>query len=159
MNIVNEIILKLLYLKPSTKYNIQILKYFLQTNIKNYFNDSDKHDITINLEKKALEITNLNTKEEYILTKDQNTINFINKNNNELLFHLKNNNNYYSNTTNNNTTIIINNNKYTIINHNQLSEIIILTDLKIKTKEKNYFELKILPQNKTKIIVKVNIKM
>ncbi len=155
MNIVYEILRKLSYLKPKEFYNDKILEYFLKTNLDNYFQPNDNFDITINIKDNYLEINNLTTNEEYLLFKKINTIDFINKKNNEILFHIKNDADKISSINNKEIKTIKNNDdneQYLLISYdNNEGKIITLTNLKVKISNKEYFELKINNQ-KSKII-------
>lgn len=152
MNIVYEILRKLNVLKPQECYNDKILEYFIKSNLINYFNENDDIDITINIKNNYLEVNNLTTAEEYIISKKSNTIDFINKNSNEILFHIKNDGNKISCVNNKQIkTIKIDEDSetYLLINNNE--QFITLTNLKVKISNKDYYELKINNQ-KAKII-------
>ena len=56
MKIVNEINR---YLNQNNEFNFNILSYYLEKDLKPYFNINDTYEITINLQNKSLEITNL----------------------------------------------------------------------------------------------------
>ena len=153
MNIVYEVLKKLNRLKPSELYNERILQYFLKTGFKDYFNDNDKFEITINLKNNYLEIINLNTNEEYLFEKKDNSLDFIQKKTNEILFHIRNNIDNISLIHKKAITIVKfkeDNEEYSIIDNND-GKIVTLSDLKIKISNKDYFELKTKNQ-KTKII-------
>ncbi len=149
MNIVNEIIMKLKYLKPNEEINLIALKFLLNNDLQPYFNYNDAYEITINLNNNSLEIKNLSTLEEFGLLKKDNLLEFINKQNKDLLFWFKYNNEQISDTKNN-MTRIISNDKFILINSQ--NDIISLTDLKIKIYGNNYWELKRQPQNNSKIV-------
>ena len=152
MNIVNEIIMKLKYLKSKEEINLTALKFLLNNDLQPYFNYDDAYEITINLNNNSLEIKNLSTLEEFGLLKKDNLLEFINKRNKELLFWLKYNNEQISDTKNN-MTRVISNDKFILINRqNDTSQIISLSDFKIKIYGNNYWELKRQPQNNSKIV-------
>ena len=151
MNIVYEILRKLSVLKPQEYYNEKILEYFIKDNLNKYFNKNDETDITINIKNNYLEINNLTTTEEYIILKKSNTIDFINKNTNETLFHVKNEGDKISCITNDHVKsikITEDNETYLLIYNEQF---ITLTNLKVKISNKDYYEMKINNQ-KAKII-------
>ncbi len=153
MNIVHEVLRKLSYLKPNEFYNDKILEYFFKTSLKDYFDINDKYEITINIKNNYLEITNLTTNEEYLIEKKENSLDFINKNTNEILFHIRNNAETVSLVNKNNIKNIKlsgDNEIYSIIN-NADGNILTLLELKVKISNKDYFELRN-KQLKSKII-------
>ena len=140
MNIVYEILRKLSVLKPQEYYNEKILEYFIKDNLNKYFNKNDDFDITINIKDNILEISNITTSEEYIVQKKMNTIDFINKKTNEILFHIKNEVNKQIKTVKLNKE----NEVYSlVINDENKNKLITLTELKVKISNKDYFEIKI----------------
>lgn len=152
MNIVYEVLRKLNYLKPHEIYNERVLSYFLKTSLRNYFNENDKYEITINIKNNYLEITNLVTSEEYFIEKKNNSLDFINKNNNEILFHISYNNDKLSLIEKKAIKIVKieeDSEQYSLIN-NEDGNITTLSDLKIKISNKNFYELK--NNQKTKLV-------
>ncbi len=147
MKIEYAILRKLSILKPQENYNDNIMKYFFKTNLTNYFKETDDFDITINIKDNILEISNITTSEEYIVQKKMNTIDFINKKTNEILFHIKNEVNNISCVDNKQIkTVKVNkeNEVYSlVINDNNKNRLITLTELKVKISNKDYFEIKI----------------
>ena len=147
MKIEYAILRKLSILKPQENYNDNIMKYFFKTNLTNYFKETDDFDITINIKDNILEISNITTNEEYIVQKKMNTIDFINKKTNEILFHIKNEVNNISCVDNKQIkTVKVNkeNEVYSlVINDNNKNRLITLTELKVKISNKDYFEIKI----------------
>ena len=135
------------YLNPNKD---NILNYFLENDLKPYFNINDTYEITINLQHKSLEITNLSTLEEFIIIKQFNKINFFHKNNGELLFSIQKDDNEIKNITNNICKIITNNDKYSLVINDD--KIYTLSDIKINNNGKHYFELKKQPENISKIV-------
>ena len=153
MSIVYELLRKLSYLKPHEVFNEKILEYFLKLSLKEYFNNNDKYEITINIKNNHLEITNLTTNEEYLIEKKENSLDFIKKETNEILFHIRNNAETVSLVNKNNIKNIKlseYNEIYSIINNND-GNIFTLSDLKVKISNKDYFELRN-KQQKAKII-------
>ena len=146
MKIEYAILRKLSILKPQENYNDNIMKYFFKTNLTNYFKETDDFDITINIKDNILEISNITTSEEYIVQKKMNTIDFINKKTNEILFHIKNEVNNISCVDNKQIkTVKLNkeNEVYSlVINDNNKNRLITLTELKVKISNKDYFEIK-----------------
>ena len=147
MKIVNEINK---YLNPNKEFDYNILRYFLEKNLKSYFNINDKYEITINLQNKSLEITNLSTLEEFIIIKQLNKIDFFHKNNGELLFSIQKDDNEIKSINNNIYKTITNDEKYSLIIN--IDKIYTLSDIKINNNGKHYFELKIQPDNISKVI-------
>ena len=147
MKIEYAILRKLSILKPQENYNDNIMKYFFKTNLTNYFKETDDFDITINIKDNILEISNITTNEEYIVQKKMNTIDFINKKTNEILFHIKNEVNNISCVDNKQIkTVKLNQEKEVyslVINDNNKNRLITLTELKVKISNKDYFEIKI----------------
>ena len=153
MNIVYEILRKLSYLKPVEYYDERILNYFLKSSLRDYFNDTDKYEITINIKNNYIEIINLRTNEEYLIEKKENSLDFINKNTNEILFNIINTPDKISLIGTKAIKLIkINeeNEQYYIINNNN-GNVLVLSDLKVKISNKDYFELKY-NNTKTKLI-------
>ena len=147
MTIINEINK---YLNQNKEFDYNILNYFLEKDLKHYFNINNTYEITINLQNKSLEITNLSTLEEFIIIKYFNKIDFYNKNNGEPLFSIQYENNGIKNTKNNISKIITNDDKYLLIEDNY--KIYTLTDIKINNNGKHYFEIKKQPENISKIV-------
>ena len=153
MNIVYEILRKLTYLKPKEFYNDKILEYFFTSNLANYFQANDNYEITINIKNNNLEITNLTTHEEYLILKNDNKIDFINKLSKEILFHIRIDADKISCISNDFIkTIKCNKDSETyLLMTNNNGQIITLANLKVKISNKDYFELKINNQ-KSKIV-------
>lgn len=153
MNIVYEVLRKLSYLKPHVLYNESILKYFLETSLKNYFNEDDQYEITINIKNNYLEVTNLTANKDYLIEKKENSIDFIKKDTNEILFHIRNiydKVNLVDKKSVKNVRLDETNEVYSIINNSD-GNVATLADLRVKISNKNYFEFKN-NQQKAKII-------